>query len=119
MHLETARKQCQALSEAPAACLSCAYPVPARGQGEGTDAEALGKMRRAMRDAQPCVVQLLNYKKNGVRCCPRRRAAGCSGQGPSSGRARGCACLRALWRVGVVRGAKQLLGAPGSLVVCL
>jgi len=79
VHLETARTQCQATSDAPAACLGCADPIPAWGQGEGTDAEALGKMRKAMRDAQPCVVQLLNYKKNGVQARPPRHA-GCSGQ---------------------------------------
>ena len=27
----------------------------------------MGKMRKAMREGSPCVVQLLNYKKNGVR----------------------------------------------------
>lgn len=36
-------------------------------QGEGTDGETVGKMRKAMREGSPCVVQLLNYKKNGVR----------------------------------------------------
>ncbi|KAK9840570.1 hypothetical protein WJX81_001725 [Elliptochloris bilobata] len=34
-------------------------------QGEGTDTETVGKMREAMREGSPCVVQLLNYKKNG------------------------------------------------------
>ena len=29
--------------------------------------ETVGKMRKAMREGSPCVVQLLNYKKNGVK----------------------------------------------------
>ena len=44
-----------------------AITVCGNAQGEGTDGETVGKMRKAMREGSPCVVQLLNYKKNGVR----------------------------------------------------
>lgn len=44
-------------------------------QGEGTDGETVGKMRKAVREGAPCVVQLLNYKKNGVR--PEALALSC------------------------------------------
>lgn len=35
-------------------------------QGPGTDPETVARLRRAIRDVQPCKVELLNYRKDGT-----------------------------------------------------
>ena len=51
-------------------------------QGPKTQSESISRMRSALRDAEPCVVELLNYRKdgkpfwNGLSISPIRDAAG-------------------------------------------